>query len=100
LRTYKQPVEGYENKFIITEEESYFVPYVDKGNAPRMIEILGEIFDLDDPKVHDEVDGKLLEGSVILGYYDPSNKEIAIHTPLETSEYVEKRLKEIFGEDV
>ncbi len=61
---------------------------------------LGEIFDLDDSKVHEEFDDKLLEGRKILGYYDPSNKEIAVHTPLETSEYVEKRLKQIFGSDV
>ncbi len=65
-----------------------------------MIEILGEIFDLEDATVHEEVDNKLLEGRMILGYYDPSSKEVVIHTPLETSEYVEKRLKEIFGEDV
>ena len=100
MRIYKQPVEDYENKFIITEAESYFVPFVNKSEAPRMIEILREIFDLDDPKVHDEVDDKLLEGRIILGYYDPSNKEIAIHTPLDTSEYVEKRLKEVFSSDV
>ena len=100
MRIYKQPVEGYQNKFIITEAESYFVPYIDKDEAPRMIEILGEIFDLDDPKVHEEVDDKLPEGRIILGYYDPSNKEMDIHTPLDTSEHVKKRLKEVYGSDV
>jgi hypothetical protein len=55
-----------------------------------MIEILGEVFNLDGPKVHEEVDDKLLEGRIIPGYYDAFNKEIAVHTPLETSEYVEK----------
>jgi hypothetical protein len=99
LRIYKQPVEGYQNKFIITEAESYFVPYEGKSDAPRIIEILGGIFDLEDATVHEEVDNKLLEGRMILGYYDPSSKEMDIHTPLETSDYIEKRLKEVFGED-
>ena len=59
MRIYRQSVEGYQNKFVITEAESYFVPYDDKSDAPRMIEILREVFDLDDPKVHEEVDDKL-----------------------------------------
>ena len=57
-----------------------------------MIEILGEIFDLDDPRVHRDVDGRPFGGRVILGYFEPATKEAAIRTPLETSRYVEKRI--------
>ncbi len=83
MRIYEQPVEDYKNKFVITEAESYFTPYLRKTDTPKMIEILGEIFDLNDPKVHKEVDDKLLGGRMILGYYDPSTKEIIVHTPLD-----------------
>ena len=97
MEIYKQSLEGYESKFVITEDEAYFVPYLDRMDAPKMIEILGEIFDLDDPEVYREVDGKLFSGRIILGHYDPSNKEVVVSTPLETNEYVEKRIKEVFG---
>lgn len=97
MKIYDQPIDGYTNRFVITEDRAYFVPYSSKADAPQMIDLLGEIFDLDDPEVYREVDGKLFGGKIILGTYDPSNKEIIIHTPLEGSEYVEKRIKEVFG---
>ena len=98
MRLYDRPVEGHPNKFVITEDEAYFLPYLNRDDAPAMIEILGEIFDLGDPRVHRDVDDKLDEGSIILGDYHPSTKEIIVHTPLETSEYVQRRLKEVFGD--
>ncbi len=76
------PIKHIESKFVITEERAYFVPYLSKEYAPKMIEILGEIFDLDDSEIYREVDGKLFGGRIVLGYFDPSNKEIIIHTPL------------------
>jgi len=94
LTLYDRPVEGHPNKFVITEGAAYFVPC--PNNSPAMIEILGEVFDLDDPEIFREVDDKLDEGRIILGDYYPSNKEISVHTPLETSEYVQRRLKEVF----
>jgi hypothetical protein len=42
LRLYDRPVEGYQNKFVITEDAAYFVPC--QNNSPAMIEILGEVF--------------------------------------------------------
>src|SRR5215204_5324448 len=68
MKLYEQPIEGYRNKFVITEDESYFVPYLKKTDAPRMIDILGEIFDLNDPQIYRDVDGKLIGGRIILGY--------------------------------
>jgi hypothetical protein len=55
-----------------------------------------EIFDLDDPEVYAEVEGRFSEGRVIVGSYFPSNDEMIIHTPLERSEYVYKRIREVF----
>ncbi len=92
---HNRPIEHVENKFVITEDAAFFVPYVD--NTPTMVEILEEIFDLNDPEIYREVDGKLFGGRIILGHYDPSTKEVIISTPLETSEYVEKRIEEVFG---
>ena len=100
MELYSQPVREYKNKFVVTEDKAYFVPCVADIDILSFKDILNEIFDLDDPEVFKWVDERLDSGRIILGYYDPSNKEIAIHTPLDTSEYVKKRLKEIFGEDV
>ncbi len=96
MRLYDRPVEGHRNKFVITEDAAYFLPYLNRDDAPAMIEILGEAFDLDDPRVHNDVDDELDEGRIILGHYHPSTKEIIVHTPLETSEYVERRIGEVF----
>jgi hypothetical protein len=96
LRLYDRPVEGHRNKFVITEDAAYFVPCLD--NYPAMIEILGEVFDLDDPRVHRDVDGRLFGGRIVLGYFEPATREAVIHTPLETSTYVEKRIGEVFGD--
>ena len=94
MTLYDRPVEGHPNKFVITEDAAYFVPC--PNNSPAMIEILGEVFDLDNPEIFREVDDKLDEGRIILGDYHPSTKEIIVHTPLETNEYVEKRIGEVF----
>jgi hypothetical protein len=93
LRLYEQPVDGHEQKFVVTEDEAYSVLYIREMDAPKMIEILGEILDLDDPEVVREVDGKVFGGTIILGYYDPSVKEVIIHTPLENSDYLERGMK-------
>jgi hypothetical protein len=98
LKLYQQPIEGYENKSLITAERAYFLPYLDRVEAPRFLEILSIIFDLDDPEIYREIDGKLFGGRIILGYFDTSTKEIDVHVPLETSEYVKKRTKEVFGD--
>ena len=100
MELYSKPVQEYKNKFVVTEDNAYFIPCVGNTDVPSFRYILNEVFDLDDPEVFKRVDDRLAGGRIILGYFDPSNEEIIVHTPLETSEYVEKRLKEIFGEDV
>ena len=92
-----QPMNQVENKFVITEDRSYFLPCQDRAEAPQFIEILGVIINLDSPE-YEEVDQKLSEGKIILGYYDPS-KEIDVHLPLEPNDYVQKRIYEVFGKE-
>ncbi len=88
-----------ENKFVITEDRAYFLPYLNREEAPWFMEILGEVFDLDDPAISQEVEERISEGKIIMGYYDPLIEKVEIHVPLETSEYVEKRIKEVFGNE-
>jgi hypothetical protein len=82
---YDEHTDNKFNKFVITEDGAFFVPYLNRVEAPPFKEILGEIFDLDNPEVFREVDGKLDEGRIILGHSNPYNKEVDV--PLETSEY-------------
>jgi hypothetical protein len=96
LRLYDRPVEGHRNEFVITEDAAYFVPC--PNNSPALIEILSEVFDLNDPQVHSDVDGRLFGGRIVLGYFEPATKEVVIQTPLEASNYIEKRIKEVFGD--
>ena len=98
MELHNKPVEDVENKFVITEERAYFLPCQDRAEAPPFIEILGEIFDLVSPK-YEEVDRKLSEGRITLGYFDPSTKEIDVHLPLEPNDYVQKRIYEVFSKE-
>ena len=86
------------NKFVLTEDGSYFFPYRREFSFPPMRDILQEIFDLEDPEVYKEVEGRFSEGRIIVGEYFPSTKEIIIQFPKESDEYVEKRIKEVFGQ--
>jgi len=61
------------------------------------VHILREIFDMDDPVVYREVSGKLAVGRIVVGDYFPSTNEVVIQVPLESTEYVEKRIDEVFG---
>ena len=65
---------------------------------PPTKDILGEIFDLKNPEVYREVEDRFSEGRIIIGDYFPKTEEIVIQVPLKTSEYVEKRIKEVFGD--
>jgi len=56
------------------------------------------IFDLDEPEIYREVRGRLAVGMIIIGDYFPSTEEVVIQVPLETNEYVERRIAEVFGD--
>ncbi len=89
------PVQGQKNKFVMTEEGAYFFAVV-SDDVPRFVDILAEVFNLVDSEVVKALDEMFDSGTLILGYLE-ADGGLDIHVPLERSEYVEKRLKEVFG---
>ncbi len=87
----------FANRFVMTEHETFFVPYRREFDFPAMVDVLREIFDLDDPEIYREVRNKLAVGRIIVGDYYPSTEEVVIQVPLEKSQYTEKRIGEVFG---
>ena len=96
MELHDHPVPGQKNKFVVTEEEAYFFAVVSGEDVPSFADMLIEVFDLEDPEVLKMLDEKFDSGTLILGYLE-LNGELDIHVPLERNEYVEKRLKEVFG---
>ena len=97
MKLFERPVAHYhENRFVITEDGAWFVPYRKELDRPVAIDILAAIFDLDDPAVHEDVDNKLSEGLIIIGSYFPSSGEVIVQVPLEPSEYTRGRIGEVF----
>ncbi len=97
LRLYEEPLYHCENKFVITEDHAYFVPVIRSLDGPSMVDILARIFDLEDEGVVQEVEEKLSEGKLILGYFDPSRSEVIVHGHGNTSGYLVKRIEDVFG---
>lgn len=98
MEIYDHPVQGQKNKFVVTEEEAYFSPVASGEDAPSFVDILAEAFDLRDPEVVKRLDDKFDSGKLILGYLK-ADGGLDIHVPLEQSEYVNKRLQEVFDDE-
>lgn len=97
---FEHPLDYYgENKFVITENRAYFIPYRRELDYPNMKAILMEIFDLNDPETYEGVKARFSEGTIIVGSYFSSTRQRIIDTPPDVNEYVEKRLKDVFGDD-
>ena len=95
---FERPLTYYhENKFVITENRAYFVPYRRELDWPVMGDILGQIFDLDDPEVYRDIEVRFSEGRIIVGYYYPKTGHVTIIFPEEWGRYVERRIAEVFG---
>jgi hypothetical protein len=99
LKLFDEPLESCENKFVITEDRAYFVPFVKALNKPGTIDILAHAFDLEDPEVYNDVSGRLIVGKIIRGHYDPYTKEVVILSPTEPSAYLKRRIKDVFGSE-
>ena len=97
LKLFNEPLESSENKFIITEDAAYFVPFIKALNRPGTIDILAHAFDLEDPDVFNDVSERLLTGYVIRGHYDPSTGQVAIMGASEPSAYLDRRIEDVFG---
>lgn len=98
VKLYRVPVEGEVNKFVLTGSRGYFAVYNEEEKSPDFVQLLHEIFNLDDEEVVREVDRALAEGRVILGYWNPETRELDVHAPHERTSAVEERLREVFGE--
>ncbi len=96
MELHDHPVQGQRNKFVVTEGETYFFAVVSDEDVPRFVDILAEIFDLGDTEVVKTLDDEFDSGKLILGYLE-ADGELDIQIPLVRSEYVNKRLKEVFG---
>ncbi len=94
----KTPSKDHESKFVITEDEAYFVPFIKTLNKPSTIDILAHAFDLEDPEVYSNVRDRLAGGRIVRGYYDPSTKDVMILGPNQPSAYLKKRIGEVFGD--
>jgi len=99
VKLFDRPVDYYhENRFVITEDKAWFVPYRRELDWPTARDILAEIFDLDDPAVHESVDRMLDDGLIVIGSFFPSNGEVIVQVPLEPNEYTRGRIGEFFGD--
>lgn len=99
VRLFDEPVPYYhENRFMLTEDGIYLTPYRREFDWPAMRDILGETFDLDDPKVRRVVEGMFADGKIIVGSYYPSTEGVAIEVPPETSGYARRRIEEVFDD--
>ena len=99
MRLFERPVAYYhENRFVITEDKAWFVPYRRELDWPPARDILAAIFDLDDPDVYERVDNMLFDGLIVIGSYFPSSGEVIVQVPLESSEYTRSRIEEVFGD--
>lgn len=99
MKLFDRPVDYYhENRFVITEDKAWFVPYRRELDWPTARDILAEIFDLDDPAVHESVDRMLDDGLIVIGSFFPSNGEVIVQVPLEPNEYTRGRIGEFFGD--
>lgn len=97
MELHDHPVPGQKNKFVVTEEEAYFFAVESDEEAPSFAEILAEVFVLEDSEVAEALDEKWGRGTLILGYLE-ADGGLDVHVPLERNEYVNKRLKVVFGE--
>lgn len=93
------PVPGQKNKFVVTEEEAYFLPVLPDEDVPSFADILAEVFDLEDLEVMKALEEKDDNGTLILGYLE-ADGGLDIHVPLEQNEYVEKRSQEVFEAEI
>ena len=93
MELHDHPVPRQKNKFVVTEEEAYFVICA-SSDTPRFVDILTQVFDLEDPEAVKALDEKFDSGKLILGYLE-ADGELDLHVPSNRSEYVNRRLKQV-----
>lgn len=99
MKLHEQPVLDAHNKFVITEDKTWFLPFEDNATAPTLGEILAAVVDLSNPAIENSYDQKIEDGLVFLGYVDKETREVSIHLPDKPlNEDMRVRLDEVFGE--
>ncbi len=95
-RLYKAPAGGRDNKFVITPNGAWFLPFDDNGSVPMLCEILAGVVDTSRDTAERDFD----EGRILVGYVAKQTREVSIHNwPLEpgsNTEAVKRRVKEVF----
>ncbi len=89
-----EPPRTRASRFVITEDEAYFYPVFD--NKPNTMEMINQIFDLNDMDVFRDVCKKLVGGEIVRGHYDPSNKQFEILGPVEPNADLWERIADVF----
>ncbi len=99
LRLHEEPVAGRHNKFVITEEGAWFLPFEDHANTPPLAEIIVGVLRIDpsDEEVVAEVDARLQDGRVRLGYVSGEGRNISVHSLPDSHDVVRRKLTEVFG---
>lgn len=91
-----EPPKTRESRFVITEDEAYFYPIAKGKNSPSTMEIVNQIFDLNDMDVFRDVCKKLVGGEIVRGHYDPSIRQFEILGPIEPSADLWERIVDVF----
>ncbi len=94
------PFPGRKTKFMITDDEAWFLAFEDDASVPPLVEILVRVLDIDlaDEGVVSEVDAKLEDGRILLGYVSEDGKDVSVRSLPERHDLpVRKRLTEVFG---
>ncbi len=97
------PTPGVTNKFVITEAEAWFLP-LEEGEAtpPTLAEMLLAVLDgdLEDDGFVEEVDARLEDGRLLLGYVRESG-EVEIHSLVGApNSAMRARIRDVFGCEV
>lgn len=91
-----EPSRVIESRFVITEDEAFFYPVGKGKNTPTTMDILAQLFDLGDPDVLKDVSGKLFNGEIVRGHYDPSIRQFEILGPVEPNADLWERIVDVF----
>lgn len=89
-----EPSRVLESRFVITEDGEYFHPV--SNNKPNTMEMINQLFDLNDPEVLLEVSRKLFDGEIVRGHYDPAVRQFEILGTVEPNANLWERIVDVF----
>lgn len=102
-RLQEAPIPCRENKFVITDTEVWFLPLEEgETDPPLLAEVLLAVFgdQLDDEAFVEELDARLEDGRMLLGYVLKCGS-VEVHSLVDDpSPAVRARLRELFGREV